>query len=168
MHSLYVAKISQPPYIGASAHWGLFVPDPKSPSDKFGTPYWGTFFHATPQKGNCLALTGYDMTQFEYITSFRLSGYPSISSSLGLDNVNVGSAEVSAACFSVSQNRQFTYIDRNCQEWVKEVLKHLISTGHASDAVFEQMRLQGYVTLGETRCGKCAKSSSSSLKCNCR
>jgi hypothetical protein len=168
MHSLYIIKFRQPPYIGASAHWGLFVPDPKSPSDDFGTPFWGTLFHATPLKGKCLTLTGQDMTRFEFQEYFHLSASPSLSSCLGLDNIEIGSAQVSAACFSVSQNRQFTYISRNCQEWVKEVLKHLIAKGYASEDVFEQIRLQGYVTLGETRCGKCAKSSSSSLKCNCR
>ena len=165
MAPIFLVQFRQGPLCDASAHWGLFLPHTNSTTDRFGTPYWGSLFHAGTDE-TCSNANQQSMTQFHYEQSFQLAGRHSLLRCTQLDGTAVTDAQLHSACQTVTLHRHFNHITDNCQNWVREVLDNLVDTEHISDEVFKQMRKAGYVPLGETRCGRCAKSSLS-LKCSC-
>lgn len=165
MPSIFLIQFRQGPLRGVSAHWGLFLAHPNSTTDRFGTPHWGSLFHANTDD-NCFNTNKQSMTHFHHEQSFQLAGRDSLLRCTKLDGTEVSEPELSSACQTVTLHRHFNYITENCQNWVREVLSHLVDAECISDEVFKQMKKEGYVPLGETRCGKCAKSSLS-LKCSC-
>lgn len=167
MPPIYLVQFRQGPLGNASAHWGIFLPDPTSPVDYFGTPHFGSLFHAN-KEGTCFDLFRQHMTHFEHEKPFRLAGHPSLLSCIRLDGTEEpDDTLLSVACNTVTLHRQFNFITENCQNWVMEVVGYLVDNMRIPGTVFEQMRLAGYVPLGETRCVRCVKSSLS-LHCSCR
>jgi hypothetical protein len=165
MPSIFLVKFRQGPLGGASAHWGLFLAHPKSTTDRFGTPHLGSLFHANTDD-NYFNTNEQSMTHFHHWRSFKLAGCQKLLRCTKLDGTEVTEPELSSACQAVTFERHFDHITENCQKWVWEVLNHLVAAECISDEVFKQMNKEGYVPLGETRCGKCVKSSLS-LKCSC-
>ena len=103
-------------------------------------------------------------TQWELWKSFKLSDSKSLLDWFCFDDTEVSDVIVYSACEHVSQHRQFTVVTRNCQEWVKEVITHLVEKGHAPKTVLKQMKLQGFVTL-KNKPAASSTGSSFSLKC---
>lgn len=167
MPQLYLVKFRQPPYVGVSAHWGIFL----SQSDSLynaAKPSTGYLYHASSQWTDCLNLcvfvseprdTPYERKQY------NLSNAPSLSDWWPVRNADLQDYEVHDACRLVSESRGFNILTKNCQEWVKEVIQFLVQKEQIDRKVISDMELQGYVTLGESCKRCCAKSLSSSCVC---
>ena len=168
MPSIYLAKFRQVPYFGAAAHWAIFVPDANT-GYRNGIPTSGVLFHALSQWLNCLQLLdiGGGSTFYDRQPNCDLSACPTLFDCYCLQSTNVSDdAIIDAACVYVSRNRGFNFMARNCQEWVKEVIRHLIYWSCIPETVLGEMEQNGYVTLHET-CVHCSQNSSSSLYCRC-
>ena len=167
MPDIYLVKFRQPPYSGVAAHWAIFVAKQNTAYDDRGLPIWGNLFHASKKKSNCLNLKLRN-TEFDHVEEFHLLGSPGLWTWLLLENTNVTPADVNLACHSVSLNREFNLFTRNCQDWVKEVLKSLVESEQIPEAVFETMELHDFKTLQEI-CPACSSSSNSicSICCKC-
>ena len=165
MSTIWVVKFRQPPYVGVAAHWAIFLPDPHCLKDHRGVPTSGTLFHASKHKEKCLKLDAKEMTGFQFQFEYNLSRSATLMAWLPLVDTNVTTEIVSLACVAVTGNYEFCLVTRNCQEWVKEVIRGLAANGCIPKSVLVEMDLKGFQTLGEF-CVKCAKSSSfRSCKC---
>jgi hypothetical protein len=167
MPQLYLLKFRQPPYVGVSAHWGLFL----SYSDSLCNamkPSTGYLYHATSQWTDCLNLHLFMSepreTPYER-KSYDLSNVSSLFDWWPVRDVDINDYEVHNACCQVSENRGFNVLTKNCQEWVKEVIQFLVREERIDRRVISDMELQGYVTLGESCKRCCAKSLSVSCMC---
>ena len=141
------------------AHWGIFLPTVPYQ----GLPTWGVLYHARKHYTSCFPLQR--DTEYERILNYNLSQSNSLWDAYPLTNVDLTDTQIAFACSQVSQNRVFNFIRQNCQEWVKEVIRCLVQVGLVNGGVFEEISLQGWVTLDEN-CGDCVRSS---LPCNrCR
>lgn len=65
-----------------------------------------------------------------------------------LDNTDISHAHLYTVCINVSHARPFN-ANRNCQEWVLEVLRAMIRecrNGEVTNSIFKEMKLQGFIT----------------------
>src|SRR5271167_3151545 len=122
MPPVYLLKLRQFPLPVLTAHWGIFLPDSSTtPSQQPPGP--GTLYHASAEWKNCFPLligTRFGTVNFDPSVSPLLFDY------YAFNDVDLKKDDVSASCINVSTRRNFTLVNRNCQEWVKEVVEHLI------------------------------------------
>jgi hypothetical protein len=162
MPQMYLARFRQGPFAIASAHWALFLPESV---DQNGTPV-GFLFHARKQwidlqgEQNC---TVQGTANYSLETDFCLSMCPSLLDQHCLIDSNVTAEQLNDACQYISLDRKFNLVTRNCQEWVKDVIDHLVAQNVISEAVYLEMESRGYKTLIEV-----CKHRSSSLCTRCR
>ena len=150
MPPIYVVRICQPGVPLALAHWGLFLPpDPGNPKECVGRLYHANATHKSNSEpfNTCLGQweTGLD-TRRTY-TSPREIEY--IAGDICLDNTNVSHSLLYDTCLLVTHKRPFN-VNRNCQEWVMEVLRALVrdcKNGEVTNSIFHQMKLAGFVTF---------------------
>lgn len=162
MPSIYLAKFRQAPYIGAAAHWGIFIPHKTSSQGIDGMPGVGDLFHASMTWERCLELhfSGPSATYWEIRRDYDLQNSKGLLSCIRLDSTNVSNAQVSAACTYISENRPFHFLTQNCQDWVKDVVAHLVAKKYINASVFEEMELQGYTSLSDSEYVKSCQRSS--------
>jgi hypothetical protein len=157
MPSLYLVKFRQLK-LGKLAHWGIFVPNESSPETTDGLPGVGYLYHASKVWEKCHELhldePRYEARKYDLRTSQNLLSF------LCLHDADVSHADVYKACSQVSKNYTFHYISQNCQNWVKDVITHLVDEKKISESVLNEMELQGYRTLSEDVCVKCCQTSS--------
>jgi hypothetical protein len=160
MPPLYLVKFRQL-ILGTLAHWGIFVPCESSPEPTDGFPAVGYLYHASKAWERCheLHLCNTGATYYE-ACPFDLRKSKTLLSFFRLHDTDVEHADVYNACTQVSQNRTFHYISQNCQDWVKDVIAHLVDEEKLSESVFEEMELQGYRTLKDSECVRCCQKSS--------
>lgn len=161
MSQIYLARFRHRPLSIAFAHWALFLPT--SENDK---PLEGLLFHARKEWDNTHGeqrCTIQGSANFSLEPGFRLLASPGLLDYHCLKDTNVTPAQLNDACQHVSLDRRFNLITRNCQEWVKDVIDHLVEKDIITTTVYREMELKDYKTLKEQTLDK-----SSSLCARCR
>jgi hypothetical protein len=149
MAPIWLAKFNQAPWLDSTAHWGIFVAFEPAGNDNHGIPKTGTLFHASQR---CVVVGGSCATSptvYRQNPEFELSSSETLASTLCLEDTDVSVGQVDKACESVSLNRPFNLVTRNCQDWVKEVLQQMISENLIPQKVFLQMKAAGFETMSE-------------------
>lgn len=161
MPPVYLVKFRQLRLPIVSAHWAIFIPY-STVRPIQGPPGPGILYHARSEWTSCFPfLSG---SQFEPIPGYNLAASRNLFDYYALNDVDLSDEDVSASCRYISAHRNFNFMGRNCQEWVKEVLDNLIQRGLLDSMVSEEIKGEGYISISE-RCDDCARNSSSIL-CN--
>ena len=161
MAEVFLVKFRQGCFPLECAHWGIFLPTVRYAQ----FPTYGVLYHASKEWSNCFRLQG--DTRYERLENFDLSSSDSWFDIYRLTSVNLADETISAACDRVSQYRQFNFFSKNCQEWVKEVLSCLVQDGRVDGGVFQEISLQGWITVSEG-CRTCFGSSFPCGRCRRR
>ena len=149
MPPVWLAKFNQAPWLDSTRHWALFVAFEPAGNDNHGIPRSGTLFHASQHCYVVGGLCATSPTVYGKKSAFELSNSKTLASATCLDETDVSEEQVDEACQSVSLNRSFNLVTRNCQEWVKEVLQQLIRENLIPEKVLDQMKLAGFKTTNE-------------------
>jgi len=163
MPQIYLARFRQRPLGMAFAHWALFLPEN---FDETGRPVEGYLFHARKEWSNTQGeqrCTVQGLANFGLERDFDLFASPNLLDHHCLKDTDVTSAQLNEACQRVSLNHSFNLITRNCQEWVKDVIDHLVAEEVIGEAVYRERESRGYKTLKEV-----CRHKSSSLCTKCR
>jgi hypothetical protein len=146
---IYLVKFAQPPFRDASTHWAIFLPNESAGNDKDDIPKCGHLFHVSKDgNGCCICLL--QGTHYKQNEDFALSGRHSLRSTLKLDCVGAITVDyVDKVCQKVCKGRGFNFINKNCQEWVKDVLRELVKSEKLPKEVFRKMKRHGFKTLTE-------------------
>jgi len=163
MPQIYLARFRQKPLGIASAHWAIFLPQSV---DSNGIPIHGTLFHARKHLNDvegdqkCIFR---GRAEFEPQANFHLFTSPRLLDQFCLNGSDVTAEQLTDACQRVSLDREFNLITRNCQEWVKDVIDHLVAQKVISENVYKEMRDRNYKTVMEV-----CRHSNSSFCLQCR
>lgn len=164
MPPVYLLKFRQYHLPLLMAHWAIFLPYSSTrPSNQPPGP--GILYHASSEWNSCFPLL--IGTRFEALPGYNPSTSSQLFDYFAFNGVDLSNDDVSASCTNISAHRNFTFVNQNCQEWVKEVVKNLINRGLLVAGALEEMRGEGYVSMGE-RCDDCMRNNSSSLCNKCR
>jgi hypothetical protein len=149
MPPIYLVKFWQMPGFNSTTHWGIYMVDESKGYDHNGVPRGGVLHHASKNPNFCFCCSG-DSNATTYSTTnyvFQISRrhYTPVL----LQGVNINESQLVFACNAVSEERPFNLINRNCQQWVQEVMEKLILAGDVPQNVLDQMREAGFIPLIE-------------------
>ena len=149
MPQIHLAKFNNPIYLPATDHWCIFLEDETAGNNRHGIPISGILFHAAKNCSSGNGLCCINNTIYEK-RKFSLSKSKSLQSSLKLNDANATEEQIDHACLRVSNKRSFNLVNKNCQEWVIEVLTDLMGQNLVPNDVLQKMKLEGYSTLAES------------------